>query len=221
MLHKVVLKDFPTYAEEGQPNPLRWYILKPTGLNTFENVSAVIKCKDFFNDLAYTLQTGKSFGIYRFNAGTMDLKKDQPVYMLLTETTQNFRHNLGVMNQWLASQNIPPVTEQDSTKGLVVCFDPWYWKNTYRISLISLIVRLMNVDTKFGSFDEVVKHTQFAPKDQAKWTAVVKKNIFFNVSKKFDKYVWYCGPEHNSEKELSYVSSYVHNNGVLSWSNVV
>lgn len=208
------------YAEESQPNPLRWYILDKTE-NGFQNVSAQIKCKDFFNDLAYTLQTGKKFSIYGFNAGNFNLDPKNPVWMLLTETTESFEHNFQVMNTWLKTQKAPQIPLEKTDKGWLVTFDLWYFKNVYRISLVSLIIRLMNVDKKFKDFIEVQAYGSFPPKDQTKWSVVVSKGVYFQVPAKLDKYLWYCGEQYNSAtvKDGDYqVSSFVHNNGVLEWS---
>ena len=56
--------------------------------------------------------------------------------------------------------------------------------------------------------------------DASKWGTVVKKGVFFAIPDKLKKYVWYCGPERNSDNpgpDYS-ISSLVHNNGVVSWS---
>ena len=218
---KVTIKPKATYAEEGQPNPLNWYILKKTGKDTFENVSAPIICKDFFNDLAYTLQTGKSFSIYGFNAGSFKLPADEPVYMLLTKTTPQFIGNFyNVLNPWLVEQKCPSIDLMIVDNGYLIKFDLWYFKNVYRISLVSLIIRLLNVEHSFKDFQEVIDYKKFPTKDQLKWDQVVKKGVFFKIPNKLEKYIWYCGKDHNSEtiKEGYQVSSMVHNNGVLEWS---
>lgn len=218
---QVTIKPKEDYAEESQPNPLRWYILRQTAPECFENVSAPIVCKDFFNDLAYTLQTNKSFSIYGFNAGVFKLPKDKPVYMLLTHTTEQFERNIcSVLNPWLLENQCPMIGMMKVDNGLLISFTPWYFKNVYRISLVSLIIRLLNIDHKFDTFKEVVAYKKFPTKDQLKWNIVVAKNLFFNIPKKLDSYLWYCGPEYNSKtyKEGYQLSSFVHNNGVLEWS---
>ncbi len=219
---KVTIKPIGHYAEESQPNPLTWYILKQIGEDTFQNVSAPIICKDFFNDLAYTLQTGHAFEIYGFQAGKMELKKDKPIYMLLTETTPNWQANIfDVLNPWLASQGMPILLLHKADNGTVIEFDPKYFRNTYNISLVSLIIRLLNIEHTFKDFNEVKAFKKFPLKDQNKWDQVVKKNIFFDVPSKMQDYIWYCGETANSKvtKHTDYgIPQYVHNNGVLSWS---
>jgi len=218
----VTIKPKSGYAEEDQPNPLQWHILKQTGPESFENVSAPIICKDFFNDLVYTLQTGKSFSIYSFNAGNFKLPEDKPVYMLLTETTPQFEKNIvSVLNPWLLEQQCPIIGMMKVDNGYLISFKPWWFENVYRISLVSLIIRLLNIEHVFKDFEEVKAYKKFPSKDQYKWDIVGAKNTYFNIPKKLDKYLWYCGPKHNSDtvKPGDYqLSSLVHNNGVLEWS---
>lgn len=217
---KVTLTPIEPYAEEHQPNPLTWYILKKTGKDTFVNVSAPIVCKDFFNDLAYTLMTGKSFGIYDFNAGKFKLPANEPVYMLLTKTTPQFLTNLtSVLNPELLASQMPMIGAMEVDNGILVSFDPKFFNNTYNISLVSLIIRLLNIEHSFKDFEEVKKYDGFPMKDQLKWNAVVAKNKWFSLPEKFKEYVWYCGPQHNSKTltDEYQLSQLVHNNGVLSW----
>jgi len=211
-----------SYIEEGQENPIRWLILSKVDDTTLQQESAWIKCKDFFNDLAYTIQTGKKFIIYGFNAGNMNPPKPgEPVYMLLKGLSKGFKNNLKVVNLWLKESNIPEVVTHEYKDGqLIVVFDPFYFTNVYNISLISLLLRVVNCDTVYKTFKEIEKSPHLIHGDKSKWGTVVKKGVYFNIPDKMKKYIWYCSDTVNSEtpgKEYS-VSSLVHNNGVVSWS---
>lgn len=220
---KVVFKHRASYAEEHQDNPLLWMILSKKGEDLHQE-SGWLKCKDFFNDLAYTIQTGKNFTIYGFNAGTMNPpKKDEPVYMLIKGIQSAFFHNLSVVNSWLSDKKLPEIYTLNQEDQAEIQFDPFYFKNTYNISLISLMLRVINCTRVFSSFEEICKaiHLPAGTGDRWKWDAVVKKGVFFNLPEKLKDYVWYCGPERNSKKpgpEYS-LSNLVHNNGVIDWSN--
>jgi hypothetical protein len=223
---KITLKNLSIhYSEIPQPNPLRWYIVVPKGAATYENVSGELKCKDFFNDLAYTIQTGKDFSIYGFNAGTYSPpKKDKPVYLAVKHTTAYFEGNMKVLNKWLEKdQGFPAVGVEKSQEGIyLLTIPPIYWTNTYYTSLITLVIRLMNQEEAFSSFDEVIKKTTFAVQDQNLWKQVVAKKWFFkNLPTKLSKYVYYCGEAYNSEKQVDAysISQLVHNNGVIGWMN--
>lgn len=210
------------YAEESQPNPIRWLLLHRTGEKEFEPQGYWLKCKDFFNDYAYSYQTRKGFSIYGFNAGAMKIpEQGQPVFMAVKFLTPHFQHNMEVLNNWLVAQGVPPVPLDIDGDLALLGFDPFYFQNTYNISLISLIIRLMNYEKKFPTFKEALECTAFAPKDQAKWSEIVKKDAFFKVPDKLKKFIWYYSEQQNSEKteHTHYgLSSYVHNCGVLAWS---
>lgn len=211
--------NFGHYSEETQPNPLLWMLLKQIGPEEYENVTNKLKCKDFFNDVAVTLETGKSISVYGFTTQALGLTYGKPISLLLFNTTINLENNLQVFNAYLESNKLPTLEYKLVKEGLLLTVDPWYWKNTYRTSLLTLIVRLLNVETKFQTFDEVVKHKQFASKDQQKWDAVVKKGMFFHLPEKYNKYSWYAGAAYNSEvmKDVQAYGHIIHNNGVLSW----
>ncbi len=209
------------YSEEHQPNPLRWLILNRVGPEEFTAQGHWLKCKDFFNDYVYSYNTRKGISIYSFNAGVMDIPpKGEPVFMALKAFTPHFQHNMKVMNEWLQRQQMPPIPLDVQDNLALIVFDPIYLKNTYNISLISLMIRLMSDPVKFDTFEEALKYKGFYAKDQQKWDQVVKKGIFFKIPSKFDKYLWYYQENSNSEKiDHSYygLSGLVHNCGVLSW----
>lgn len=221
---KITLKNLSIhYSEIPQPNPLRWYIVVPKGAATYENVSGELKCKDFFNDLAFTIQTGKDFTIYGFNAGNYSPpKKDQPVYLAVKNTTPYFESNMKVLNKWLEKdQGFPAVWCEKSQEGLyLLTIPPIYWTKTYYTSLITLVIRLMNQEEAFSSFDEVIKKTTFAVQDQNLWKQVVAKKWFFkDLPTKLNKYMYYAGSAYNSEKGVQdyAIPQLVHNNGVIGW----
>lgn len=223
---KITLKPVSVhYSEIPQPNPLRWYIVVPKGESSYENVSGEIKCKDFFNDLAYTIQTGDSFSIYSFEAGKYSPpKKDKPVYLAVKFTTAYFEHNMKVLNKWLEKdQGFQAVGCEKSQEGLYLLTIPsTYWTKTYYTSLITLVIRLMNQDQLFSSFDEVIKKTNFAVQDQNLWKQVVAKKWFFkDLPKNLSKYIYYAGSVYNSETPPAgyALSQTVHNNGVIGWMN--
>lgn len=217
------------YAEEGQPNPMRWMILSRTASGTYQNESAWLKCKDFFNDLAYTMQTGKSFEIYCFDAGKMRASfetTDGRINMLLDVLTPTFLHNLEMVNGWLQEeQELPRVEWEKQDDGKVfITFDPVYFHNTYNISLISLIIRLCNYDNMvFNTFKDLEACKKFPHGDQWKWNTVIKKGIYFNLPEALQKYVWYEDATHNSEtiKDGYSIPQLVHNNGVVAWTKAM
>lgn len=219
---KVNFKPFARYAEETQPNPLQWAIVAPDEDGVFQQSSAWIICKDFFNDLAYFLQTGHGFSIYGFNAGQIGgvYNKHDPVFMVVKNFKPTFVNNVDKVNDYLASKGYPIVQISNVDKDhLLIKWDPWFFSNTYYISLMSLIIRLCNYGHAFNSFGDLVKTKDFATKDQQKWDQVVNKGVFFDLPEKVKDYVWYYGPNCNSESKFDNyrIPSLVHNCGVLAW----
>lgn len=225
----ITITNKGSYSEEGQPNPMRWMLLSQITSGTYQNESAWLKCKDFFNDLAYTMQTDKSFEIYSFDAGKMKASfenSDDCINMLLDVLTPTFIHNLEIINKWLDDrQNLPHIYWEKQDKGKVfITFDPIYFKNTYNISLISLIIRLCNYDNMvFNTFKDLEDCKKFPHGDQWKWDTVVKKGIYFNLPVALQKYVWYEDATHNSEtiKDGYMIPQLVHNNGVVAWTKAM
>lgn len=215
----------PTYAEEGQPNPLRWCILSGTPETGFTNETSWLRCKDFFNDYVVAYNGGKRFSIYGLSTENMNIApKGAPVYIALNALSSAFKNNLGVFNSWLNGQDIPVINMLTVDKYYVLEFPEYYFKNTYNISLVSLIIRLLNVDEKFEDFGDVISHKGFAQKDQQKWNVVVQAGIYFNIPEKLNKYIWYIDADNNSEKgavnEYNF-SSLVHNGGTLQWHSIM
>jgi len=210
-----------TYAEEHQVNPIQWKIVHPEGKNTYKDVSGWIVCKDFFNDYAFTLNTGKSFTIYGYNAGNMQpTDKNQDFFCALRGLVPNFYGNIDMFNGYLESQNLPQLTlEKGKTGEALLTIPRYYLNNTHHISLVSLIVRLCNIQKDFKTWESLCSFTDFEGGDSWKWERVVKKGAFFKVPEKLKEFVYYVGPDYNNKTVMDgyQLASLVHNNGVLSW----
>jgi hypothetical protein len=220
---KVLKKaNYPTYAEEGQTNPIRWTILSKNPDGSFTQESNVIRCKDFFNDYVYSYNTGKFFSIYSFSPNGYNMpKKGEPCYMEITGLTPSFVNNLDIFNEYLDKEGLPIVKSIKSEKGLVIEIDPFYLQNTHHISLLSLAIRIINCDKELKTWEDIKAYRPTEYGDAGKWDKVVKKGTFFKIPDHLKKYVWFVNKDYNSEtNSASYnLSSLVHNNGVLSWSN--
>lgn len=221
---KLTFKDQSSYSEESQSNPIRWAILSGTPEKGFVNESAWLKCKDFFNDYAVAYNGGTRFGIYGFNTTNMTIPKlGEPVYMAVKCLTKNFMFNMNTFNTWLKDNGHLTIPYYTVDKEVVVLeFDQFFLKNTYNISLVSLMIRLLNDETFNGTIEDLKTHKIPGDgRDQQKWGTVVAKNIYFKLPKKLDGYLWYCGEKSNSNTEVPVyqLSGLVHNNGVVSWSS--
>lgn len=220
---KVIYKGFGTYSEISQQNSIRWVILKKDGDN-FVSQSSVLKCKDFFNDWVYTRKTGKPMSIYGFDTGKMtDVDPNKAGFLLVYNLTIQFKDNLHILNTWLEEQGTPGIFILEDYileelpgdfKSMIIEIPPYFLENTYRISLLSLLIRLMNVDTQFTSWNEVVSF-KYNTQDQSLFDRVIKLNLWFNYHPKVKNYIYYAGPEYNSKG--TFQSIFIHNNGVVNW----
>lgn len=222
---KVIYKGFGNYSEILQQNSIRWVILKKDGDN-FVSQSSALKCKDFFNDWVYTRKTGKPMSIYSFDTGKMtDIDPSKAGFLLVYNLTTEFKHNLHILNTWLEEQGTPGIFILEDYileelpgdfKSMIIEIPPYFLENTYRISLLSLLIRLMNVKNTFNSWESILNFT-YNTQDQFLFDVAKTSKLWFQPHPKIEKYIWYAGEEYNSEKHFN--PTYIHNNGIFNWNN--
>jgi len=222
-MFKVTIKPLGNrYIENGQPNPIQWYILKETE-DGFINQTDAFKCKDFLNDVVYYLNTKQSFSIYEFDTSILkDISLEKPLPLYLTNLCPKFIDNINkVVNPWFKENGWPQLDVHKVEETTAILFlDPFYLKNTYNVSLVTLIVRLCNYQP-FNSFKEL-KAYKYPYQDQALWDTALDNNIYFNLPDKVKEYIWYQGDGYNNKKMVHTdyrTTSYVHNCGFVAWSN--
>jgi hypothetical protein len=205
-----------SYSEAGQTNPIKWIVLKQTDTG-FENQSGWLKCKDFFNDWVFTRETTTPMKIYGFNTGDMtDIDKTKSGFLGIKDYKPEFLVNMKVLNKFLPK----PIKVQEVTSSLgilpILDIPVWYMKNTYRISLLSLLIRLCNVNVSHKDWDSFLKYKNNT-QDQHLFDTAIKKDLWFKPNKKVEKYVWYCGKDYNNIKTPVVDTTLVHNNGLCNW----
>lgn len=220
---KLSLNNHSSYAEEGQVNPLCWKTLLKVGENEFKDQSGWWICKDFLNDCVAFFRTGYKFSIYGWKN---DLKvNDEGVYHLLDSLAdkQLFLKNLEVINKRLNDDLGCAVEYIDlpEPNRAIILIPPACWETTYRISLITLLIRLSNYSQQFKTWEDFWKAGSVLWTDKnisgMKETAKFIKEHGFTVPEQFQKYWYYCGPEQNSEKTPKPYASVIHNCGIVSW----
>ena len=224
---KVTYNDFGAYSEIGQVNPIRWVVMKKDENGDFSSQSSTLRCKDFFNDWVYTRKTKKPMKIYGFDTGKMDDIDDKKAgFVLVYNICPRFLDNLKVLNEFLLEQT-PGIFIIDNyvLKGLdvgpslIIEIPPYFLENTYRISLLSLLIRLMNNDI-YLSWKQILKFA-FNYQDAKLFESVKNFNTWFQPHPIIDKYIWFAGKEYNSMSPHSHVSSFIHNNGVVNWATAI
>ena len=219
---KIKQTNNQTYSEVGQVNPLRWKTLYHHGNGEFTDQSGWIKCKDFYNDTVAFFREGTKFSIYNYQN---DIKKnDEGVYFLLKyiRDKKSFFEGLKVINHQLRKDLECEVGYWDHDNDEVVLLIPnELWSTTYRISMITMVVRLCNYGTIYKSWEDIWHTDNPAHKFDHAFTPFAIKNakeLGFKVPEQFKKYWWYCGPQHNSEVVKKQTGGTIHNNGVSNWS---
>jgi hypothetical protein len=219
---KIKIQDNSTYAEEGQKNPLRWKTLFREDTTNFVDQSGWIKCKDFYNDTVAYFKEGSVFSIYSYKNAVK--KNDEGVYFLLKyiKDKTSFFKNIEVVNQQLFKDLKCQLGVWDHKDDeMVLCIPNELWETTYRISMITMVVRLCNYGCTYGAWEGLWAPDAPVNKIEHSFTMEAKNNALKNgflVPEKFQKYWWYCGPEHNSEKVKGQTGGTIHNNGVSNWS---
>jgi hypothetical protein len=220
---KFQLNNNSSYSEVGQVNALRWKILFRNG-DVFTDQSGWIKCKDFFNDVLAWFKEEIQFSVYGFNNKVKH--NEEGVYMLLKfiHNVDGFLKNLEVVNTRL-HQDLGIVVAAHKTENndeVVILLPMELWKNTFRISLVSMMIRLCNYGVNYTTWEDFWKTgTPARGVDHAFNDKAIKyvEKHGFNIPDKFKEYWWYAGKEHNN-KVLPNIKTnpyLLHNNGVCGW----
>lgn len=222
---KITLTNNSSYCEVPQVNPLRWKTLHKVGDNEFVDQSGWWKCKDFLNDTVAFFKQGSKFSIYSYKN---DIKaNDEGVYFLLNfiANKDRFQKNLEVVNKRLNADlgckvDVVPV---DDKKQLIILIPPVCWESTYRISMITLLIRLCNYDQEFKKWEDIWDSKSVLFKDGVVASSHTyflnnAKTMGFAVPKQFQEYWYYAGPNYNSTKLPKQTGLIIHDDGILSWS---
>jgi hypothetical protein len=221
-MFKIQFQDHTTYAEEGQVNPLRWKTLWKQPDGSFVDQSGWIKCKDFYNDTVAYFKEGSVFSIYGYKNAIQ--KNEEGVYFLLKfiKDQASFFANLGVVNKQLYSDLGCGMTANIIGEDEVVILIPTeLWESTYRISMITMVVRLCNYGVLYTTWDDIwaekapVNTVEHAFTQEAKANA---KTLGFLVPDQFKDFWYFAGKEYNSKQKPTLTGSVIHNNGVSNWS---
>lgn len=132
-----------SYAEIPQTNNLRWVNCFKEEDGTITHESKLWKCKDFLNEVVSRYQGNKT-QIYGYDAGSMRFN-DDGVWLRLKfiDNMDVFKKNLGSIS------TLPGYVDfdvYDCEEGLMLFVPKWYFENTYRISILTYLIRVSNVD---------------------------------------------------------------------------
>jgi hypothetical protein len=213
------IEAFPqmVLTESGQYNPIRWAIVKRDG-DTLTPTTAWFKCKDYFNDVV-AAKNDTFFTQYGFDNHEVVEKGSKGLWVLV-----KYIYDLPSFAKRVAAitnKDHPVSIEKVDGDTLLLFIPEFYLVNTYRISLLTYLIRLCNQEvgetTTFTSVEQVLvsqvallsqglseQGRQFALKHG--WNA-----------REGDKYWWRYGSWTSDKKFTIDYKSYIHNCGVNAW----
>ena len=215
----ILKKHKGQYAEIDQPNPLRWRIMHRSK-DVLTSQSCLIKCKDFFNDVVAWKKAKKAFTIYSFKNNVKFNKEGLYLFLTEIENRELFMNNLEIVQEKLLQDLKDTFAFSEHEDGIVVLIPRKIFNTTYYISLLTMMIRLCNYNTKYTDWDSFfdenapLNTVEEAFNDNAK--AFTQKNGF-KLLTKYRK-LWYNstnGWDSASGKDL--IGSIIHNNGVCDW----
>lgn len=211
------------YAEEGQPNPLRWINLKHVKDDEFVPVSYLWKCKDFLNDAICAYHHKIPYSIYGFRCDPKEFYnyewKGMPI--LLLNVKDSWIKNIeNVVNPYLKQEGMPILEPKKINEGWFINIPEAYMANTFGISAITLFIRMCNVDVVCTSFEGLMK-VPLNAHDVTYCKAALSKP-FSKFPKKYADYVYMNKgtPPMGVKREGGKVTmvSQMHNCGVVNWA---
>lgn len=210
------------YCEVPQKNPLRWKTLFREEDGNFSDQSGWVKCKDFYNDTVAFFKEGSVFSIYDYQNKIK--KNDDGVYFLLKfiGDKKSFLHNLNVVNVQLFKDLKCSVGYWDQGDDeVVICIPNELWESTYRISMVTFVIRLCNYGNTYNVWDDMWDTMSPAYQIESAFSPAAKENakkLGFLVPDQFKDYWYFAGPAHNSKVAPKLTGNIIHNNGVTNWS---
>lgn len=199
-------------TEAGQANKLRWQLCLPnTEQKCFEYILPLMKCKDYFNDIAYLYTYPKSkhapastacsqYGLYTSWLPFDALRACGGLYFHITKLHPKFFENLkNSLNPYLESTGMPiiEVLDQDETSALIF-IDEAYLETTSAISAVSLFIRFINcglTETDFKKAQQTADPGYTATQDR-----IYRDTFVASIP----TYGWY-GPDDACKAEIAMV----------------
>lgn len=212
---------FNRLNESNQKNPIRWMPVVKTADNEYTNQTVSFKCKDYLNDFVIYNRMGKVFSIYGMRSDAVTFKTDGGldlvVYNLGNELTSHLDKVIipFVKEKWdgVFSYETTDITGLDDvSKGLILHIPVECLSSTFRISLITLMIRALNYNglpafTDYQSFLEVTT-------PETLWEMVkiyVKKHgVVFPT---YDSYTFFLREKYNSSSMDGVVDFMMHDAG--------
>ena len=214
--------SYPIYTETHQPNPIRWALARIDEYGDAVQETQWFKCKDYFNGIV-AAKNGVFFLRYGFDNTIPSCNLQEGAYVLVKEIIKDtaFRKNL------LKAENKEhPVQVMNTTvpNTLLLYIPQYYFTSTYRISLLTFLIRSSNRDTCFrtlssfftktnrNEYENLLVHSHsghYIP--QYMWDFPGVEKFWYYADQTFCSTCIQQGI-------MGYHESAIHNNGMLDWT---
>lgn len=145
------------YIEISQSMGVKFSFLNKMDDETVNMIFTPVLCRDFLGDCLHAEKTNAKFSIYGFSYDPEKMKLDRDATRMSIEfptagaknvflSHLTWLHHLECENKLLATS----VHETDDKHTLMVEGDPWWLDGTWRISLYTLLLRIMCYDIDFS-----------------------------------------------------------------------
>ena len=210
-------------CENSQRNDLRWTLLEQTGPDEFVNTTCEFKCKDYFNDFVAYKHCGKEFYEYGMHNTVAKFDAAGGLYVYLTGVEPQLQGNLErcvketFKREWDVELQFMPYSDGSA----VLYFPANALKTTWRMSIITLCIRCLNLPRDIKSWDQMVDWSMWKEGHlNGPLISILKSGKLYHSLE--DDYWFYASSDINSKK-LPPVSlgDYVHNNGCVGWVGAI
>jgi len=214
------VNEFPAMSltESGQVNPIRWAIVQRDG-DVLTPLSAWFKCKDYFNDVV-AAKNGIFFEKYGFDNTNVVVKGEEGLWVYVKDIYHmpTFRKNVAAVTN---PDHLVALTRMTATTALL--FIPeYYFVNTYRISLLTYLIRLGNMPKSEAVIFEST-HQALGTTEAIISPGLTPQGRDFAQqwgwdAREGDKYWWRFSKFTNKSTWDDNYRGYIHNCGVSNWS---
>tara|TARA_R110000868_G_scaffold37403_2_gene132367 strand:- start:492 stop:1181 length:690 start_codon:yes stop_codon:yes gene_type:complete len=208
------------YTESPQYNPIRYALAHIDADGNIVQETNWFKCKDYFNDVV-AAKNKTFFEKYGFDNSIPSCKDTDGAYVLVKDIQdiEIFKHNVGIAE----NKEHPVVISDTELPGHLLLFIPeYYFVNTYRISLLTFLIRSSNRGSKYEEFKSFLLSKDNGQEVDRMFDGSARKKIksFMWDIPRGEEFWYYCTSQDNSQRKITdYYSAacIIHNNGVNSW----
>lgn len=210
-------------VQSSQQNPILWAILRRTGETTFEYLTPKFKCKDYFNDFVSYIQYKASFQIYGMQSSWVEQDVNGSVWVEVSNLGSQFEHNFKTcLPYYFEKFGVYIHYNQHQDSSAILEFRKECWSNTLIISVLTLIIRNCNLNTKFSSRTDLFNFLFYRDCNYNTVTVFVLGTDKLDLLP-YKEYVWFAGEALNSTKKkrgwIESNSYIIHDNGITGWCN--